>query len=106
MNEVEKLMTMVQEVNSYNGQLDFLEVWENNDEFFNTFFDVVPMEVARAVQFGDYDYNDDYVSFNGYENLVSYSIHEVEEWLKTYEEEIIESYNELVENGSIRDYLN
>lgn len=106
MSEIEKLMAMVQEVNSWNGELEYLSVWENDDEFFNTFFSGEPMEVARAIQFGDYSYNDAYVTFNAYENLVSYTDYEVDEWLKSYEEEIIESYNELVENGSIADYLN
>lgn len=104
MNEVEKLMFMVQEVNSWNSELEFLDIWENDDEFFNTFFSGKPMEVARAVQFGDYNYNDEYVTFNGYGNLVSYTDYQVEELLKDYEVEIIESYNELVENGLIEDY--
>lgn len=105
-NELDKLMAMVQEVNSWNNGLDFLDMWENDDEFFNTFFSGEPMEVARAVQFGDYNYNDEYVTFNGYRNLVSYTDYQVKELLEDYEAEIIESYNELVENGSIIDYLN
>lgn len=105
MNETEKLMVMVQEVNSWNNELEFLSVWENDDDFFNTFF-VEPMEVARAIHFGDYNYNDEYVTFNAYGNLVSYTDYQVEELLKDYETEIIESYNELVEDGSIEDYLN
>ena len=105
MNETEKLMAMVQEVNSWNGELESLNVWENDDDFFNTFFSGDPMEVARSISFGDYNYNDEYVTFNGYRNLVSYTEYQVEELLKDFEEEIIESYNELVENGSIDDYL-
>lgn len=106
MNETDKLMAMVQEVNSWNNGLDFLDIWENDDNFFNTFFSGEPMKVARAIHFGDYNYNDQYVTFDVYQNLVSYTGYEVEEWLKSYEEEIIESYNELVEDGSIEDYLN
>lgn len=105
MNETEKLMAMVQEVNSWNGELEYLNVWENDDDFFNTFFGGDPMEVARAISFGDYSYNDEYVTFNDYRNLVSYTEYQAEELLKDFEEEIIESYNELVENGSIDDYL-
>ena len=105
MNETEKLMAMVQEVNSWNGELESLNVWENDDDFFNTFFGGDPMEVARSISFGDYNYNDEYVAFNGYGNLVSYNEYQVEKLLKDFEEEIIESYNELVEDGSIDDYL-
>ena len=107
MSETDKLMVMVQEVNSWNNELESLSVWENDDEFFDTFFiSRNPMEVARAIYFGDYNYNDEYVTFNGYGNLVSYSSYQVEELLKDHKEEIIESYNELVEDGSIEDYLN
>lgn len=106
MNETKKLMTMVQEVNSWNNGLDFLDIWENDEDFFNTFFSGEPMEVARAIQYGDYNYNDQYVTFNVYQNLVSYTGYEVEELLTDHKEEIIESYNELVEDGSIEDYLN
>ena len=81
MNEAEKLMVMVHEVNGWNGELESLNVWENDDDFFNTFF-------------------------SGCGNLVSYNEYQVEELLKDFEEEIIESYNELVEDGSIEDYLN
>lgn len=95
MNETDKLMVMVQEVNSWNNELDFLDMWENDDEFFNTFFSGEPMEVARAIHFGDYNYNDQYVTFNVYQNLVSYTSYQVEELLKDYKAEIIESYNEL-----------
>ena len=106
MNEVEKLMAMAQEVNSWNGELEYLDIWENDGEFFHTFFDSNPMEVARAIQYGNYNYHDDYVTFDGYGNLVSYADYQIGELLKDYEAEIVESYNKLVENGSIEDYLN
>ena len=106
MNETEKLMAMVLEVNSWNGELEYLDMWGNESEFFHTFFNNNPMEVARAIQYGDYNYHDDYVAFDAYGNLVSYSDYQVGELLKDHKEEIIESYNELVENGSIEDYLN
>ena len=106
MNETEKLMAMVQEVNSWNGTLEHLDMWENDRDFFDTFYSEEPMEVARAVQFGEYDYIDEYVTINACGNLASYSVYELEELLEDYKEEIIESYNELVEDGSIEDYLN
>lgn len=46
--------------------------WEYNDEeFFNVYFNNNPMEVARAVFYGDYRYNDEYVRFDAYGNLES-----------------------------------
>lgn len=45
------------------------EIYSNDEEFFNTFFEGRPQEVARAISFGDYEYSADWVKFNGYGNL-------------------------------------
>lgn len=47
------------------------EVWSNDEEFFNTFFDGKVIEAVRAVCFGEYQYSHDWVIFNGYANLES-----------------------------------
>lgn len=104
MNKFDKLMAMVQEVNSWDGTLEYLNMRENDRDFFDTFYSGEPMEVARAVQFGDYDYRDSYVAISPYGNLVSYSDYELEELYEDYKEEIIVRYKELVEEGSIEDY--
>lgn len=106
MNETDKLISMVQEVNSWDGTLEHLNMWENGKEFFDLFYDGEPMEVARAIHFGEYNFMDEYITINGSGNLVSYSDYELEELLEDYKEEIVERYNELVEDGSIEDYLN
>jgi hypothetical protein len=49
------------------------EIYNNDEDFFNTFFDGKVMEAVRAVSFGEYRYNDDYVTFNGYANLESFN---------------------------------
>ncbi len=49
------------------------EIYYNDEEFFNTFFEGKPMEVARSTYYGDYRFMDDFVTFNGYGNLVSFS---------------------------------
>jgi hypothetical protein len=48
------------------------EIFSNDEDFFNTFFDGKVMEAVRAISFGDYQYNHDYVMFNGYANLESF----------------------------------
>lgn len=48
------------------------EIYENDDEFFNTFFDGKVIEAVRAVSYGEYNYTDSYVQFNGYGNLESF----------------------------------
>lgn len=51
------------------------EIYNNDEDFFNTYFEGRPAEVARSCFYGDYNYSHDYVKFNGYGNLVSlYSI--------------------------------
>ena len=42
----------------------------NEEEFFDNYF-IEKMEVARAVQYGDYNFNHKYVKFDGYGNLES-----------------------------------
>ena len=47
-------------------------IYENDDYFLETYFMERPAELARAIQYGDYRYNDVYVQFNGYGNLDSF----------------------------------
>jgi hypothetical protein len=49
------------------------DIYYNDEEFFNIFFERKPMEVARAIYYGDYRFMDDFVTFNGYGNLVTFS---------------------------------
>jgi len=47
------------------------EIYFNDDDFFETFFEGRVIEAVRAVNYGEYNYTDKYVRFNGYANLVS-----------------------------------
>jgi hypothetical protein len=49
------------------------EIFVNDEEFFNTFYDGKPMEVARATFYGDYNFSHEFVVFNGYGNLDSFN---------------------------------
>ena len=84
------LINVVDELNSWNGCLDWLEFWENDGEFFDYNFEN-KLDVARAICYGYYDYNDDYVKINSLGNVVSYSEDEMVEELKYYIEEIVEN---------------
>ena len=61
------------------------------------------IEAVRAVSFGDYNYSDDYVRFDAYENLESASEYEYYSELENYADEIAERYLELVERVDIDD---
>lgn len=94
---------MVEQVNSWDGSLENLEYYENDDDFFNTYFSNNVIEAVRAVSFGDYNYSDDYVRLDAYGNLESASEYEYYSELENYADEIAERYLELVESGDIDD---
>lgn len=98
-----QLRDMVSQVNSYDGSLENLEYYENDDDFFNTYFSNNVIEAVRAVSFGDYNYSDDYVRLDAYGNLESASEYEYYSELENYADEIAERYLELVESGDIDD---
>jgi hypothetical protein len=49
------------------------EIHENDEEFFNTYFESDVMGAVRAASFGNYNYSQDYIKFNGYGNLDTFS---------------------------------
>lgn len=93
----EQLKEMARSVIQYNGALDWLDYYENDEDFFNTFYYNNPMEVARAVCYGEYNFTDEYVKINAYGNLTSVSEWEYEKEIDDYKEEIIEAWLELYE---------
>ena len=96
---IEQLTEMTQSVNSYNGELDWLEYWVNDEDFFNTFYYNNPMEVARAVCYGEYNFTDGYVKINAYGNLTSVNEWEYEKEIQDYQDEIIDAYLDLYEDS-------
>ena len=104
LNNEETLLDVVSELNSWNGCLENLEFWENDEEFFNTFFDN-PMDAIRATYYGNYNYNDDYVKFNGYGNIDSYSEYERIEEIKDNIDDIVENLVEYYYNIYINEEL-
>lgn len=87
------LMNIVANINSYNGSLEHLRYESNDEEFFNIYFGGDVLGAVRAVFYGEYNYNDDYVKFNAYNNLISKDKWEVEQELV---EDIDEIASELI----------
>lgn len=54
------------------------EIYENDEEFFNMFFENKPFEAVRSSYFGEYKYSDDFVKFNGYGNLESFGDYSID----------------------------
>jgi len=48
------------------------EIYHNEEYFFNYFFSSNPMELAKAISFGDYRYHDEFVKLDAYGNLESF----------------------------------
>lgn len=71
-------ISLVNEINGYDGSFDNLVAYENDEEFFETFFNHNVMDAIRATYYGDYRYNDEYVRFNAYSNLESFNSYEFE----------------------------
>ena len=104
LNNEETLLDVVSELNSWNSCLENLDFWENDEDFFNTFFNN-PMEAIRATYYGDYNYNDEYVKFNGYGNIDSYSEYERIEEIKDNIDDIVENLIECYYNIYINEEL-
>lgn len=47
-------------------------IYYNDEEFFEIYF-TKALDAVQAVHFGNYNYSDDFVKFNGYGNLDSFS---------------------------------
>jgi len=95
LNNMDELKDVVVSLNSWDGSLEHLDIYYNDKDFFNMHFNENPMEAVRASYYGDYNYMDEFVRFNGYGNLESLTEHEYEEELKESIDEIVDS---LIEN--------
>ena len=96
--KIENLLTMVQEINAYNGSMEHLDLYEMDmfDDIMNGF---EPMDIALKTYYGNFNPNDDYFRFNGYANLESLSEYDLENELIDYENEIIKEYTRIEEEG-------
>ena len=93
---VNDLKNMVLSINSYDNRLENLDYQENNEEFFDIYYNNA-YEVARAIYYGDYNFNDEYVKINVYGNLESISEWGFDDLIKDYQTEIIEEYLNIIE---------
>lgn len=95
---IEELREMAQDVNSWDGELEDLNYYENDEEFFQMFFENKIDEAVRAVCYGNYNYTDSYVRFNAYGNLDSCDEWEYQKEIENSAEEIINAYLDNISN--------
>jgi hypothetical protein len=72
------------------------EIFANDEDFFQTFFEIDTLKAIQATQFGDYRYHDNWVTFNGYGNLDSFNwvIDNLCELVPTMAAYIVESHED------------
>ena len=97
---VDDLKEMLLSINSYDSRLDNLDYQENSEDFFSTYYSNNPYEVARAVYYGDYNFNDEYVKINVYGNLERISEYSFNDLVEEYKEEIITEYLDIIEEDN------
>jgi hypothetical protein len=61
------------------------EIFVNDEDFFSTFFEKDVIGAVRAVSYGSYNYSHEYVKFNGYGNLESFSYFNTDELCESVE---------------------
>ena len=103
LNHVDEIGDIITEINSIDNSLDFLEYWENDEEFFNTFFYNNPTEAFRSAYYGNYNYCNNWVKFDGYGNLKSVDDYGLEKEYKDYIDDITKSLIEHYQQISICD---
>lgn len=94
---IDDLKEMLLSINSYDNRLDNLDYEYNDEEFFSTYYNGNPYEVARAINYGSYNYNDEYVKINVYGNLESISEYTFNDLIEDYKEEILTEYLNIIE---------
>lgn len=81
---------LVLESSAWDGGLEYLYVFSNDEEFFNTFKFIDGFSLACKVYYGDYRPGDEYVRFDGYENLESLTDWQYKNELYNHASEIVE----------------
>lgn len=84
-------------INSYDGSLDEISYYYNDDDFFAMAFGTNVLDAVRAVCYGDYNYSDDYVRFDAYGNLESANMYEIMNMYNSYKDEIADKIVELAD---------
>lgn len=98
---IDDLRELVCICNSYDGSLESYNVYEFNDEFFNTMYNDNVIEAVKATYFGNINWNDEFIRFNGYGNLESLSDYQYKKELLINAKEIIDTALELYKNKMI-----
>lgn len=84
------LMNIVNELNSFNSCLQYLEVWEM-DYFNEVMLGWSPLDITHSMYYGDFDPNDEYFRLDVYEHLYSYDEYDVKQDYIDYIDDIVDA---------------
>lgn len=101
---LEELKGVVAEINAYNGELDYLEIYDNDEYTINEVFPN-PYEAIRSSYYGYYSIYDSLFKFNAYGNIESLSEAEYKVELQENLDDILEELLKVYNNLNITDEL-
>ena len=66
--------------NQYCENINYMDdqIYYNDEEFFEIYFDGRTQELIRAIFYGDFNPNDEFIKFNGYANLDTFNNVEID----------------------------
>ena len=109
LNDKEMTLEICQSLNCWDGSLGEFNIYENDEEFFNTCFEGRPMEAVRAALYGEYKYMDPYVRFNNLGNLESLDkwdlSNDIEEYISDIMDSLLNNYNHIHLNEDILELI-
>ena len=94
-----EILSIVDTINSTDDSLDHLAYYENNEDFFNTYYYNNPYGVARAINYGCYSFADRFVYINSYGNIESYNTLAVKLEIKNSIADIVDRMIELMDKN-------
>ena len=94
---IDDLKEMLLSINSYDNRLAELDYEYNDEDFFSTYYNGNPYELARAISYGSYEFTDEYIRIDVYGNLESISEYSFNDLVEEYKDEIISEYLNIIE---------
>jgi hypothetical protein len=92
---------LVNIINSYDGSFPEIEYFYNDEEFFGMFFGINTIDAVRAVCFGDYKFEDEFVKYNRCGNLDSANKYEIMNEYNFYKEELADKLIDIADECDI-----
>lgn len=88
LDNLDELIDAVKEIHNWTGDLGHIEVFENEDEFFEM-FELGGLDLMEKVYYGNYRPYDVYVRFDVNGNIESLTTKDYTRFIKKYLDEII-----------------